>query len=69
MLAVNFFNFVFTAIGIRAKLQLDYCGLLVHGTYMTAIIGGYYAYLILEFLFTKDQESATSNMRDEKAES
>lgn len=69
VLALNFANFVFTAVGINAKLKLDYYGLMAHGTYCCAIIGGFYIYILIEFFLTHDRESGTSHKRDDKAKS
>lgn len=68
ILALNFFNFVFTGIGIRSKLQLNYWGLMAHGTYCTAIIGGFYIYILIEYFLTQGRESGTAGNRDEKAQ-
>ena len=67
VLGLNFANFVFTAIGIRSKLQLDYFGLMAHGTYCCAIIGGFYIYILIEYFLTHDRESGTAHKRDDKA--
>ena len=65
ILALNFANFVFTGIGIRSKLSLNYWGLLAHGTYCCAIIGGFYIYVLIEFFLTQGRESGTAKKRDE----
>lgn len=41
-------NLLFVCLGLRAKLTLDYCGLIVHSTYMISVIGGFYIYIVID---------------------
>jgi heme/copper-type cytochrome/quinol oxidase subunit 2 len=45
-------NWFATALGFYAKLRLSYCGLLSHAIYTISIIGGFYIYIIVDFIFT-----------------
>lgn len=46
------FNWIATALGFYAKLRMSYCGLLTHAVYTISIIGGFYIYIIVDFIFT-----------------
>ena len=48
------FNFIFTCIGLRAKMKLSYWGLLIHATYTISVIGGFYIYIFIDYAMTSD---------------
>ena len=54
ILALIFFTWVATAIGFYAKLKLSYNGLLGHAAYTISVLGGFYIYLIIDFIFGTD---------------
>ena len=43
-------NIFFVGFGLLAKMSLNYCGLIMHSTYMISIIGGFYIYIMINFL-------------------
>ena len=42
-------NLFFVTFGLFAKMSLNYCGLILHSTYMISIIGGFYIYIMINF--------------------
>jgi hypothetical protein len=42
-------NLFFVSFGLLAKMSLNYCGLILHSTYMISIIGGFYIYIMINF--------------------
>ena len=54
IILINFLTCVFTAIGIWAKLNLDYWGLLAHGLFMCCVLGGFFIYILIEYFVTRD---------------
>ena len=50
ILVFLFLNCIFTAIGYTAKLRLSICGLLMNGCYCISVIGGFYVYVMIDFL-------------------
>lgn len=54
ILALIVFNFIFTCIGLNAKLKLSYWGLLTHATYTISVIGGFYIYIFIDYAMTAD---------------
>ena len=54
IILINFLTCVFTAIGIWAKLNLDYWCLLAHGLFMCCVLGGFFIYILIEYFVTRD---------------
>lgn len=50
ILVMTFLNIFFVGFGLLAKMSLNYCGLILHSTYMISIIGGFYIYIMINFL-------------------
>ena len=55
------FNFVATLIGMKAKLELSYYGLLAHACYAISFIGGFYCYIILDYFLTAGTRGGIEN--------
>ena len=62
---MTFFNVLFVGLGLLAKLTLSYCGLILHSTYMISIIGGFYIYIMINFLIKSQQEQIGRGMNNE----
>ena len=50
-------NIVATFIGFYSKLRLSFFGLLFHTMYVIGIMGGFYIYIIIDFLLLFDERS------------
>jgi len=61
ILAVTIGNFIFWAVGMWASLKLSYWGLLSHSLYGISIVGGFYAYIIIDGLIMSGKED---NLKD-----
>lgn len=57
ILVLIIFNFIFTAIGFAAKLNLSYCGLLTHATYTISVIGAFYVYIFIDYALVGAQNN------------
>jgi hypothetical protein len=57
LLVVIILTVLTTAYGFRSKLQLNYCGILFHAMYTVPVIGGFYIYQIVDFIFGTDSGS------------
>ena len=49
-----------TLVGIFAKLNLSYCGLLSHASYTISVIGGFYIYIIFENVMRASRDREVS---------
>ena len=47
LMVFTIMNLLFVGMGLMAKLTLNYCGLILHSTYMISVIGGFYIYIIV----------------------
>jgi len=61
ILAVTIGNFIFWGVGMWASLKLSYWGLLSHSLYGISIVGGFYAYILIDGLIISGKEE---NLKD-----
>jgi len=61
ILVVTIGNFIFWAVGMWASLKLSYWGLLSHSLYGISIVGGFYAYIIIDGLIMSSKDD---NLKD-----
>ena len=54
ILAMTFFNVLLVGCGLMANMTLNYCGLILHSTYMISIIGGFYIYIMINWLIKSE---------------
>ena len=54
MFLICFVTVFATLGGFYSKLTLSYGGLLAHGCYSISFIGGFYIYIVLDYLLTMD---------------
>ena len=57
ILVLLVFNCIFTAIGFYAKLLLSLCGLLVNACYCVSVIGGFYIYIMIDYMIRGEEKS------------
>ena len=53
ILALIFLSFLATVFGFFSKLKLSFCGLLAHAMFCISIIGGFYIYIMIDFVLTQ----------------
>jgi len=56
ILFMTFVNVLFVGFGLLAKLSLSFCGLIAHSTYMISVIGGFYIYIMIDYLIRRNQD-------------
>jgi hypothetical protein len=57
ILVLLVFNCIFTAIGFYAKLLLSLGGLLVNACYCISVIGGFYIYIMIDYMIRGEEKS------------
>jgi hypothetical protein len=50
--------------GFYAKLKLSYNGLLGHASFMISVLGGFYIYIIIDFIFGTDAKHNDGALND-----
>ena len=58
-------NLIFVCMGLMAKLTLNYCGLIMHSTYMISVIGGFYIYIIIDALINSQSNREGRGLNDD----
>lgn len=61
-MAVTVGNFIFWGVGMWASLKLSYWGLLAHSLYGISIVGGFYAYILIDGLIMSNKDE---NLKDD----
>ena len=55
ILALIIFSWISTSCGFYSKLKLSYCGLLTHACFAISFIGGFYIYIMIDFIVIGDE--------------
>lgn len=58
-------NILFVGLGLIAKLTLNYCGLIIHSTYMISVIGGFYLYILITAIIHSQQHREGMGLDDQ----
>jgi hypothetical protein len=66
ILALIIMNFIATLVGFNSKLTLSYYGLLAHACYAISFIGGFYVYIIIDYMLTSDRRAKQRDVDQNK---
>jgi len=66
ILALIVMNFIATMVGIYSKLTLSYFGLLAHACYAISFIGGFYVYIIIDYMLTSERRAKQAEAQFDK---
>jgi hypothetical protein len=60
-MALILMTWISTAFGFFSKLKLSYFGLLTHACYTISVLGGFYIYIIIDYMFGTDRSTSQAN--------